>query len=376
MATLTFTRDRPRTLDEAKEWLRDHLRDRSNPFVHADPLAAAAAIERLSGLDGESWGACWGDAAAEFERKAEEADRRGDPQAAFENRFKAYALYFVGRYPSPNHPAKQRCYDKARENYLKAAAQFDPPLERVTLPFEGKQLVFYVRKPKSAARLPVMVIWGGIDSWKEETYDTGNALLEAGMAVVAVDGPGVGESPVVGSQPDAERQYTPVFEWVRAQSALDGSRIGIMGMSFGGYWATKVAHTHRQYLTCAVNWGGAVHLTFQPEWFTQTRFPEYYLMEFHETRARSLGGSTYEDYARLAPQLSLVDSGILEQPSAPMLLINGKDDRLTTIEDLYLLMQYGPKTARVFPGGHMGRTPQTLPTIVNWLKQQLRPEGA
>ena len=186
--------------------------------------------------------------------------------------------------------------------------------------------------------------------------------------------PVVGESPVKGAEPDAERQWTPVFEWIRAQPDLDASRVGCMGLSFGGYWVNKVAHTHRQYLSAAVNWGGAAHLTFQPEWVSRTRYPDTYLMNFHETRARALGGETAEDYARLAPKLSLVDQGLLDQPCAPLLLINGKDDRLTTIEDLYLVLAHGgPKTARVFPGGHMGRTPQTLPTVVGWLKQQLRP---
>jgi hypothetical protein len=154
MATLTLTRDRPRTLKEAKEWLREHLRERKNPFVFADADVAAAAIERLEGLDGETWGSCWGNAGAVFERHAEVAEARGDVKAADEARFQAYTFYFIGRYPSPNHPAKQRCYDKARENYLKIGPRFDPPLARVTLPFEGKELVFYVRKPKGIARPP------------------------------------------------------------------------------------------------------------------------------------------------------------------------------------------------------------------------------
>jgi len=35
--------------------------------------------------------------------------------------------------------------------------------------------------------------------------------------------------------------------------------------------------------------------------------------------------------------------------------------------------KYGPpKSARVFPGGHMGQTPQTFPTILNWLKNELK----
>ena len=54
------------------------------------------------------------------------------------------------------------------------------------------------------------------------------------------------------------------------------------------------------------------------------------------------------------------------------IVVNGKNDLQTPIEDLYLLLEHGgPKTARVFPGGHMGQTPETLPTIVRWLRREL-----
>jgi hypothetical protein len=55
-----------------------------------------------------------------------------------------------------------------------------------------------------------------------------------------------------------------------------------------------------------------------------------------------------------------------------MLLVNGKDDAMVTIEDLYLLLEHGsPKTARVFPGGHLGHGPYTVPTIADWIAGQL-----
>jgi hypothetical protein len=53
--------------------------------------------------------------------------------------------------------------------------------------------------------------------------------------------------------------------------------------------------------------------------------------------------------------------GLLDNPHPPMLLVNGKDDKQVPIEDLFLLTQHGrPKSVRLFPGGHMGYTPQTL----------------
>jgi hypothetical protein len=71
-------------------------------------------------------------------------------------------------------------------------------------------------------------------------------------------------------------------------------------------------------------------------------------------------------------ELSLQYQGWLEKPSCPMLLVNGKNDLQTPIEDLYILLDHGaPKSARVFAGGHMGQTPQTFPTILHWLKAEL-----
>jgi pimeloyl-ACP methyl ester carboxylesterase len=377
MAAPALIRDRPRTLDEAKEWLRDRLRTRRSPMAYVDQAVAATAVERLEGLDGDSWAAAWGQAATGFEQAAAAAEQRGDFGAASDAYFQAYAFYSVGRYPCPNHPRKQDCYAKARACFLKAAPRLKPPLERVTVPFrgradEGNEIAFYVRRPANIARPPVVVLWGGIDGWKEETMENADQFLEEGFATISVDMPGVGESPVIGSA-DGERQYTPLFEWVKTQPDFDGSKIGCLGSSFGGYWASKIAHTHRDYLKAVVSWGGCAHYTFQPEWFTERRYPESYLMDLIETRARMLGGATYEDYARLIGKLSLLDQGVLDGPCASLLLVNGKDDQQSTIEDLYLLLEHGgPKDSRVFPGGHMGHTPQTRPAIVRWLSEHLR----
>ena len=87
---------------------------------------------------------------------------------------------------------------------------------------------------------------------------------------------------------------------------------------------------------------------------------------------RLFGVEKFDDLFKPWSQLSLKDQGWLDKPSCPMLIVNGKEDLQTPIADLYILLEYGaPKSARVFPGGHMGQTPQTFPTIVNWLKNEL-----
>jgi esterase FrsA len=375
MATTTVV-GRPKTLDESKEYLRRRLAGRLNPMLVQDQQAAAEGIERLESLDADHWASVWAEYGARFEEQAKAAEARGDKAAADAAYFQAYAFYFLGRFPCPNTPAKRENAVKARALYLRAAEAFDPPLTRVAIPFagrpaEGSEVVIHVRKPRGVDRPPALVNWGGVDSFKEERNHVAEPFLEAGFAVVSMDMPGTGESPVLGSL-DAERQYTPVFEWLRAQPDLDGQRIVCVGGSFGGYWANKIAHTHREYLRGVCGWGGGAHLVFQPEWTAKSRYADSYLSDLTHSRGNSMGIDNYDDYVAFVPRLSLLEQGLVDGPCAPLLLVNGKNDTQTPIEDFYFLMEHGdPKACRVFPGGHMGNTPDTVPTIIRWLRARV-----
>ena len=83
------------------------------------------------------------------------------------------------------------------------------------------------------------------------------------------------------------------------------------------------------------------------------------------------GGETVEDYLARCQELSLLDQRLLDQPSAPLLLVNGRDDVQNSIDDICLSLDHGdPKAARVFDGRHMGEGP-VAPTIADWVTQML-----
>ncbi len=197
-----------------------------------------------------------------------------------------------------------------------------------------------------------------------------DAYLAAGMATLAIDIPGTGDAPLVGSE-DAERLWSDVFDWIEKCPDLDGHRIGMVGASTGGYWAAKVAHTHRNRIRAAINHGGMAHFAFTSEWIAKAQHGEY-PFELHEALAMAFGLSTYEEWVEYSPKLSLLRQGILDQPCAPLLLINGINDTVFPIADMYLLLEHGsPKSARFFPTGHMGWAPETLPSMVRWLQSHL-----
>ena len=94
-------------------------------------------------------------------------------------------------------------------------------------------------------------------------------------------------------------------------------------------------------------------------------------MDLMAARAALFGGTTFEEYVARCPELSLLDQGLLDQPSAPLLLVNGRNDLQNATDDIYLSLEHGdPKTVRIFPGGHMGEGP-TVPTIGDWLAERL-----
>ncbi|WP_277983262.1 alpha/beta hydrolase family protein [Sphingomonas faeni] len=369
---------RPRTLEEAKAWMLDRTGKAIHPMNNLAADDAAAVLATLKGLDPVNWAAAWRNAG---EAAWQAAEAESDPEARRRAYLRAHGLFFLGRFPCPNHPDKLACAQRERDAYLAAGALMSPPLSRMTVPFsghahEGDEVVFYYRRPAGVARPPVVVMWGGVDAWKEQMTAASDLLLARGVATIAMDGPGTGESPVKGTR-DAERQFIPVLDWAAAQSDLDGAKVGLLGRSFGGYWATKLAHTVPDRVAAAVNWGGGAHFMFQREWIQRSRHPDSYLMELVETRKRMLGVETDEEYINGFAQLSLLDQGLLHTPCAPLLLTNGRYDTQCPVADIDLLVGHGsPKTVRMFPGGHMGITPQTLPTILGWLTDMLAMEAS
>ncbi|WP_421954381.1 alpha/beta hydrolase family protein [Polaromonas sp.] len=372
--------DRPKTLAESKAWMLQRLASRFHPMNALSAEEGPALIDAVPGLDGESWGSYWEARGEQVRQDALQAEKAGDSARAGALYKKASGLFFMGRFPCPNHPAKERCAKAERETYIAASRSWSMPIERITIPFdgregEGREIVALLRRPVGVDKPPVVVMWGGVDAYKEQMTEASDAFLEQGIATLAMDNAGTGESPVRGV-PDAERQFITVFEWVRQQASLSGARVGCLGRSFGGYWATKLAHQVPDMIAGAVNWGGGAHYMFQPEWVQASRYPDSYLMELVETRRAMLGAKDDTEYVEFFRRLSLLDQGLLDQPCAPLLLVNGKEDKQCPVADIELLTGQGlPKSVRMFPGGHMGLTPKTLPTVVDWLARQVHASG-
>ena len=362
---------RVKTLDEIKAMVRERTGKR-NIFRHAKREDVESVLANLTSKDPESWAKEWSRVAKPYEEEGAKLEQAGKFEQAREAYIQAYTYYATGRYPTPHTPGKIACFRKSLEVYEKAGKYFAPSLERIELSSPDGKIPIYVRIPRDGRKHPMVINFGGIDSFKAECYEYDEGLQKAGMATCAVDMPGVGECPVKAST-TADSLFSAVIDYLEKRPDVDPKRIAIMGRSFGGYWAAKMAYIEANRLRASVVWGGGVHYFFQEDWLRESTNAESYLMDHDIARCSAFGVKTIDELVRPWCALSLKDQGWLEKPSCPMLIVNGKEDLQTPIADLYILLEYGaPKSARVFPGGHMGQTPQTFPIIANWLKNQLR----
>jgi esterase FrsA len=350
-------RNPERSIDEIKVEAQARAERRNYPLIGLDPADVGDALAGIKTRDADEWAANWSMVADRYVAKAEAATSADDKRA---NYLRAWRLYYFAQWPVASSPGKKAAYQKALDAFVKSAQSFDPPLEVVRIPFEGKEIVGYLRLPPvTAAPAPLILAVSGLDSRKETMADSYNALIEHGIGFFAVDGPGTGQSPVKVS-PTADRVLSRVIDYLGTRQEIDPKRIVMHGVSFGGYWGAKLAIVERDRLKGVVVQSPPVHNGFQAEFLkTNLLGNREYLFDVVPAFMNVVENvENTDDLAREFPKLSLQSQGLLGKPTTSMLVIGGTRDTQVPIADLELLLNNGdvPKEAWINPkGGHLGR---------------------
>ena len=121
--------------------MQARLAARTHPMNNIEAAEGSRLIETLAGLDGDSWARVWGGAADTVRDAAQRAEREGRNQEAAALFARASGLYFMGRFPCPNHPAKERCAIAERETYLAAGGRKFALLECLNDSGEGMDML-------------------------------------------------------------------------------------------------------------------------------------------------------------------------------------------------------------------------------------------
>src|SRR5713226_9683907 len=385
-ASASAAQQKERTLDEIKTEAIKRAENGVYPLIGLDPADVREAFAAIKTSDYDEWAAAFSAVADRYMTQAKAADA-ADSAKASGLYVKAWRLYSFGRWPVPASPGKQRAYTKALEAFLAHARLMDPPLEVVRIPFEGSEIVGYLRLPKNVkGPVPVVIAISGLDSRKEDLSENFGAILAYGIGFIGIDSPGTGQAPIKASE-TAERMFSRVIDYLQTRPEVDKTRIGVDGQSFGAYWATKLAILEHARLKAVVAQSPPVHITFQKEFLLEKTLGnrEYLfglvpaLMSIYE------GAKTVDDLATIFPKMSLNSQGLLGKPTAPMLIIAGALDTQVPISDTFLILNTGdvPKEAWINPqGGHLGRQVKIWPdpvifrqVIIPWLVRKMEPDA-
>jgi esterase FrsA len=377
---------RERTLDEIKTEAIHRAENGMYPLIGLDPADVREAFASIHTTDKDEWAAGFMAVADRYMNEAKSIEKT-DSAKANADYIRAWRLYSFGRWPIPASPGKQRSYQRAIEAFLAHARFWDPPLEIVRIPFEGREIIGYMRLPKDAkGPVPIVIAVNGLDSRKEDLTESFAAILPFGIGFLAVDGPGTGQSPIKVSE-TAERALSRVLDYLQTRPEVDKSRIAIHGVSWGAYWATKMAIVERARLKGASAQSPPVDKFFQKDFLMNSLLGnrEYLFDQVPALMAIFDNVKTLDEMAEALPKISLVKQGLLGKPMAPMLVMAGVLDTQVPIEDIYLLLSKGdvPKTAWINPqGGHLGRQVKVWPdpaifkhVIIPWLVHTLEPES-
>ena len=346
-----------RTINEIKVEAQARAERGAYPLIGLDPKDVRQALAHIETRDVDEWASAWSAVADRYYGVAKETSNAQERRS---NYSRAWRLYYFAQWPVASSEGKKAAYNNALDSFFRSTEALSPPLEIVRIPFEGREIVGYMRMPTSRLRrVPVVLAVTGLDSRKENLAETYGTLLDHDVGFFTIDGPGTGQSPVKASS-TADRVLSRVIDYLAARDDVDPSRILLHGVSFGGYWASKLAIVEKDRLRAVVVQSPPIQGFFQPDSVRNSLLGNReYLFDVVPTFLSVVENvGTVDDLIFEFPKLSLVALGLLGKPTTSMLVIAGVRDTLVPISDIDLLLHSGdvPKDAWINPAGaHLGR---------------------
>lgn len=290
----------------------------SNGIDYNDFQRVTGSVERW-----EDWCRAWSECGAVHEEMAEKAEADGCYTSAGEHYFRAAISYHFGKYLFVRWPEQLRAaHERVVRNYQRGLPYFAFPGEHVAIPYEGGARMYGIlRKPWHTPKPPVVILAPGLDSVKEELHIYGEDFLRRGMAVLAIDGPGQGEMEFTHPlRPDYEVPIKHAIDYLEGRSDVDASRVGLMGVSFGGQFAVRAAAFESRLKAVIENCG-----------------PYDQSANFHQRP--QISRDTLIHRLKAASEAEAIEKlrrfnlrGVAEKVLCPLLVIQGRRDRLVPAE--------------------------------------------
>lgn len=304
--------------------------------VALSEIEEACARLRAREHEPHAWWEEWSVLGARLERSADEAEAQGRLMSAGNLYLRAGMYYFTAeRFIEPG-PEKREMGRKAIACQTRGILRRWPNVERVEVPYEGTTLpALFMKSTRAAAPAPAVVVFDGLDNCKEmSVLFNGLEFAARGWHTLAIDGPGQGESlrlRDIKTRPDYEAAGTPAYEWVAARPEVDAARVAVMGYSFGGYYAPRIAAFEHRYRACVAF--GAMHWNLA-EWVDgirrAARFDPRASAQSHFQVPWAFGARDLDEAVEMAKRFDL--ASVAARIACPFLVVHGENDRIVPLD--------------------------------------------
>lgn len=297
------------------------------------------AASRMVPGDYESWHVEWRRIADANHQRGDEELARGHVRSAMNCWLRAANYYREAEFwLDPGDPRRLATFDRCEAVSRKFFTRLSPPGEIVEIPYEpGKPLpAYFVRATGGGKRAPVLISFGGLDSFKDELwFMTGRGAVQRGISVLMVDGPGQGGAlrrHGLTTRHDYEVPVGKCIDWLLARDDVDPARIAVSGSSLGGYYAARAGAMEPRIAACISH--GAM-------WDIGKRWAE---RDDNHGLARHMcwvfGARNMKEAAEIARPFKL--EGVLERMRCPYLVIHGGHDVLG-VENATIVYEYAKR---------------------------------
>ncbi|MEA1672637.1 alpha/beta hydrolase family protein [Nitrospirillum sp. BR 11163] len=283
----------------------------------------------------------WLAVADQVERNAEADEAAGRLLSAAEKYGRASTYYLTAeRMQARDYAPRKIAYAKGLALFAKRVRLARENCEFVEIAYEGASFTgLFIKAPPDAngRPAPCLVSCNGLDSMKEQIYHAGNpaAFLKRGVSTLLIDQPGTGEAlrlRGLHGVHDSERWASAALDYLLTRDDVDPARIGIFGLSLGGYYAPRAAAMEPRFALCAVM--GANHDWGEMQKRRRQREGENPVPHYWDHVMWVFGKPDIDSFMAWAPSMCL--DGVVERIRVPFLVTHGEGDRQIPLEYAHL----------------------------------------
>jgi dienelactone hydrolase len=225
-------------------------------------------------------------------------------------------------------PGREALYGRVQDSFRRGLKLARANCERVEIPYAGQHIAgLHVRAEGVSGPQPLLVQVNGLDSTKEMKYFVGlpRWLAQRGIASLVIDQPGTGEALRLHGMTavfDSERWATPVMDWCQRRPDIDPTRIGLEGVSLGGYFCPRAVAFEPRF-AMGVVWG-ANHDWRAVQKARLAKEGSLPVPHYWNHVRWVWGAKDMDEFMRIAEDVHL--DGVLDRIRVPFLVTHGEKD--------------------------------------------------